>query len=302
MAKYADRLPANVDGALFVDSNCIDCVTCRWIAPSIFGEASGNSHVYRQPAAPSDWTDAARALIACPTGAIGSRERRPEFRADPYPELIAGDVYYCGYHSAASFGAASYLIRRGEGNILVDSPRFASRLVRRIEALGGVETMFLTHRDDVADHQKFAAHFGCARIIHADDAGPNLASVEQKLTGTEPISIAKDLTVIPVPGHTPGSACLLYRDQFMFTGDHLSWDIEGQRLRAIRAVCWYDWDLQTQSMERLKKFRFEWILPGHSRRCHLAAGDMGPALSELVGRMRGNPPAAYSVHNLAEAS
>ena len=301
MAKYADRLPANVDGALFVDANCIDCSTCRWIAPALFDAAAGYSRVYRQPKAAGDWADAARALIACPTGAIGSREKRPETRADPYPERIAGEVYYCGYHSAASFGAASYLIRTGDANILVDSPRFARRLVNRIEALGGISIMFLTHRDDVADHEMFAAHFGCTRVIHADDIGPNTRTVERQLTGTQPVSIGDGLTVIPVPGHTPGSACLLYEDQFLFTGDHLSWDPDTPRLRASRQVCWYDWNKQTSSMERLQNFRFEWILPGHGRRCHLAAADMGPALTELVGRMRGQAPAPLSVRNLAEA-
>ena len=169
MAKYADRLPANVDGALFVDANCIDCSTCRWIAPALFDAAAGYSRVYRQPKAAGDWADAARALIACPTGAIASREKRPETRADPYPERIAGEVYYCGYHSAASFGAASYLIRTGDANILVDSPRFARRLVNRIEALGGISIMFLTHRDDVADHEKFAQPGGDAYLdAHVD--------------------------------------------------------------------------------------------------------------------------------------
>ena len=31
MAKYADQLPANVNGTLFVDKNCIDGNTSRWI-------------------------------------------------------------------------------------------------------------------------------------------------------------------------------------------------------------------------------------------------------------------------------
>lgn len=301
MAKHADRLPANVDGALFVDRNCIDCNTCRWIAPKLFSAADGYSRVYRQPKSAADWTDAARALIACPTGAIASQDKsQPELGHEPFPELIDGDVYYCGYHSPASFGAASYLIRTYEGNILVDSPRFARRLVKRIEALGGIKTMFLTHRDDVADHDKFAAHFGCTRILHADDVGAGTAAVERQLTGPEPIAIGDNLTVIPVPGHTPGSACLLYKDRFLFTGDHLSWDAEMARLRASRQVCWYDWDMQCASMKRLADYRFNWILPGHGQRCHLAANHMGPALAELIGRMQGGAANPYAVHNLAE--
>lgn len=66
---------------------------------------------------------------------------------------------------------------RPEGNVLVDSPRFAAPLVRRIEAMGGVALMFLTHRDDVADHEKFHQHFGCQRIVHEADVTRPTAGV-----------------------------------------------------------------------------------------------------------------------------
>src|SRR6267142_4028005 len=86
-----------------------------------------------------------------------------------YPELIDENVYFCGFASESSYGASSYLVVRPEGNVLIDSPRFASPLVKRIEKLGGIELMFLTHRDDVADHEKSAKYFGARRILHRDD-------------------------------------------------------------------------------------------------------------------------------------
>lgn len=39
-----------------------------------------------------------------------------------------------------------------------------------LQALGGAKYMFLTHRDDVADHVKWQAHLGCERIIHELEA------------------------------------------------------------------------------------------------------------------------------------
>ena len=74
-------------------------------------------------------------------GSIGARGHH-DFRIgiDAFPSLIAENVYFCGFTSESSFGAWSYLIVRSEaegGNLLVDSPRFATQLVRRIEALGG---------------------------------------------------------------------------------------------------------------------------------------------------------------------
>ena len=50
MARSADRLPENAQGDLFVDASCIDCDTCREIAPEIFSRASrGVSYVANQP-------------------------------------------------------------------------------------------------------------------------------------------------------------------------------------------------------------------------------------------------------------
>jgi glyoxylase-like metal-dependent hydrolase (beta-lactamase superfamily II) len=110
--------------------------------------------------------------------------------------------------------------------------------------------------------------------------------VERHVEGDTPVSLAEDLLVIPVPGHTPGSAALLHRERFLFTGDHLWGDAEG-RLGASRSVCWYDWDEQTRSMERLLAHRFEWVLPGHGRPWRAASPEAArAALAKLVQEMR----------------
>src|SRR5207245_1457661 len=101
-------------------------------------------------------------------------------------------------------------------------PRFATQLVKKIEAMGGVRTMFLTHKDDVADHRRLAEKFNCQRIMHADDGAQRLG-IEQVIRGAEPVQIDSDLIAIPVPGHTRGHMVLLYRNKFLFTGDHLAW-------------------------------------------------------------------------------
>jgi hypothetical protein len=65
----------------------------------------------------------------------------------PWPTAAPG-VYHTGWHAQGSFGGAGWLIVRGggRGNVLVDSPRFNPVLAKQIEALGGVEFIFLTHR------------------------------------------------------------------------------------------------------------------------------------------------------------
>jgi hypothetical protein len=37
---------------------------------------------------------------------------------------------------------------------MVDSPRFFEPLAKKIEAMGGIKYMYLTHVDDVADHAR----------------------------------------------------------------------------------------------------------------------------------------------------
>lgn len=64
----------------------------------------------------------------------------------PTPVPDAPGVYHCGWHDVRTFGGASYLIVRPGGNVLVDSPRYVSPLVKQIEKLGGVKYHFLTHR------------------------------------------------------------------------------------------------------------------------------------------------------------
>ena len=71
MARADLRLPANAPGDFYVDSTCIDCDTCRQIAPAVFGQASTTSFVKAQPTAESERRVALQALLACPTGSIG---------------------------------------------------------------------------------------------------------------------------------------------------------------------------------------------------------------------------------------
>ena len=288
MATLARRYPDNAPGDFYVDTTCIDCDACRRIEPRVFAEASDHSYVQQQPRNEEERRRALMALVACPTGSIGTASRadaRPGMEG--FPEPVDENVSFCGFTSADSFGAFSYFVERPAGNILVDSPRAVRRLLSEFERRGGIATMFLTHRDDVADHQLFHRRFGCERILHAADVTRGTRDVERQLAGREPVAIGDDLLAIPVPGHTPGSAALLYRERFLFTGDHLWWSDELGRLHASRSVCWYSWPEQRRSLERLLDFRFEWVLPGHGRRYQApSAAVMRVELERAIAALR----------------
>jgi ferredoxin len=268
MAHLTQRRPENTTGDFYVDSTCINCDTCRWMAPETFYETGDQSAVQHQPANAPERLRAMQALLACPTASIGTIEKPTDVKQvqASFPIPITENIYHCGYHSESSYGAASYLIQRSEGNILVDSPRFTPPLVKRLEEMGGIRYLYLTHRDDVADHQKFHQHFDCDRILHQDEINQGTKDVEIQLTGTEPYSLTDELQIILVPGHTKGHTVLLYKNTFLFTGDHLAWSEELQHLIAFRRACWYSWEEQIKSMETLSHYSFEWVLPGHGRR------------------------------------
>ncbi|MEG4273789.1 MULTISPECIES: MBL fold metallo-hydrolase [unclassified Microcoleus] len=287
MANINRRRTENINGNFYVDSTCIDCDTCRWMAPEVFTQAGEQSAVYQQPRNEMEEMRSLAALLSCPTSSIGTVEKPKNIKEvqQSLPALVAENVYHCGYHSEKSYAAASYLIVRPEGNILVDSPRFVPPLVKNIEAMGGIRYMYLTHRDDVADHQQYRDHFGCDRILHADEINADTRSVEIKLSGSEPYQIADDLLVISVPGHTEGHTVLLYNNKFLFSGDHLAWSESLQHLVAFRDVCWYSWPEQVKSMQNLANYSFEWVLPGHGRRYNADRQIMSNQMQKCIAWM-----------------
>jgi glyoxylase-like metal-dependent hydrolase (beta-lactamase superfamily II)/ferredoxin len=287
MAHINLRRMENISGNFYVDSTCIDCDTCRWMAPEVFGQAGEQSAVYHQPINDTEEMRSLAALLSCPTSSIGTVDKPKNIKEiqQNLPALVTENVYHCGYHSEKSYGAASYLIVRPEGNILVDSPRFVPPLVKNIEAMGGIRYLYLTHRDDVADHQKYHDHFKCDRILHTDEINADTRSVEIQLSGNEPYQLADDLLIISVPGHTKGHTVLLYNNKFLFSGDHLAWSETFHHLIGFRQVCWYSWPEQIKSMQNLTNYDFEWVLPGHGRRYNADRETMQQQMQQCIDWM-----------------
>lgn len=189
MADRTRRLPQNIAGDFFVDDSCIDCDTCRQIAPAHFRDHGDQSSVYRQPETAAEISQALKALVCCPTASIGSLTKHDlRQTVASFPSLVAENVYFCGFTAESSYGAWSYLIARPDeagGNVLVDSPRFAAPLVRRIKELGGVRIMFLTHRDDSITTQAKR----CANICDVASSGCRRPGAYQTISCPPLISI-----------------------------------------------------------------------------------------------------------------
>jgi len=74
MADPNDKVPGQVSGKYYVDTQCIDCDLCRETAPANFirNDEEGFSYVFKQPETEEEFAQAKDALDNCPVEAIGS--------------------------------------------------------------------------------------------------------------------------------------------------------------------------------------------------------------------------------------
>jgi glyoxylase-like metal-dependent hydrolase (beta-lactamase superfamily II)/ferredoxin len=270
--------------------------------------------VLQQPRSKEELIAARTAMAACPLGAIklqpGASQVRRDVLGSPwkgYPRPIEDNVWVLGPPSRDNIGATTYFIEREGGGVLIDPPRPGDGLFRWLADHGGVRWLFLTHRDHAHHHAEIASRFpGCQRIIGAADVNlrkhsylATTGDVEIKLGDAlrpftlegEPLSEAEagqaELVVLPQPGHTPGSICLLYRGRFLFTGDHLGYSRVLGHIMAYRVQCWEDWERQTRSVRYLAAaaeagwLHFTWILPGHGEWQRLPGGGAAETAATL---------------------
>lgn len=137
----------------------------------------------------------------------------------------------------------------------------------------------------MADADRYAAHFHARRIIHRAELSAQ-PGAEAVLDGGGPWELASGFLAIPTPRHTEGHCVLLVDDHFLFTGDHLDWDRDEQRLAASEDYCWYSWPKQAVSMRQLADYQFEWVLPGHGQRVRLPTDEMRAEVLRLADEMR----------------
>jgi glyoxylase-like metal-dependent hydrolase (beta-lactamase superfamily II) len=283
MKDKTNRHAENASDEWFINRNCMNCSAARTVAPGLIVLGGGQSVFARKPETPDELMMAWRARLLCPTAAVRTESRIPP-PVGVFPEEMTQGVYRLGYNAKSSYGAHSFLIRRPNGNAIVDAPRWTNQVVSTLEEAGGLSDILLTHKDDVADADRYAKHFSARVSIHkADRRAARYAT--QIFEGRDPMQVHHDLLAIPVPGHTKGSVVYLWNNRCLFTGDSLSWSFADNDLEAFRDFCWYSWDEQRRSLARLLNYNFEWVLAGHGGSHGAPAEEMRSRLQALVERM-----------------
>jgi glyoxylase-like metal-dependent hydrolase (beta-lactamase superfamily II) len=265
-----------------VDERCTNCDVARQLAPGLIAEVNGRSEIIRQPRTDVEEQTLHAAAYACHTRSI----RHDSPGLDPFPLLLAEELYLCGHNSTQTAGANSYLLRRPTGNLMIDTPRWSAALATKYEALGPVTDVLLTHRDHAAHGRRYADRFGARLWIHEGDldAAPD---ADEIMRGIEPIEIADGVTAHPLPGHTEGSVLYLADDKYCFSGDSFYWSRGTGDIEVAESVTWYSITELAASLERTApRIQFEWLLPGHGDRKQLAAQDMTHRLLGLAARTR----------------
>jgi ferredoxin len=73
MADKTQKFAQNIDGAYYVDEQCIACDACVMEAPKFFemNDDDGHAYVKKQPSNEQQIEECENALAACPVEAIG---------------------------------------------------------------------------------------------------------------------------------------------------------------------------------------------------------------------------------------
>jgi glyoxylase-like metal-dependent hydrolase (beta-lactamase superfamily II) len=163
-----------------------------------------------------------------------------------------------------TLGGTAYLLMEST-NILIDCPAWDAQTQAFLTTQGGVQWLFLTHRDSIGKAKAVQKAFGCAIVIQEQEAyllpDATVTSFQQDFT------LSDHTRALWTSGHTPGSACL-YHAGFggvLFTGRHVLPTPQGQ-LAPIKTAKTFHWHRQQRNVQKLVEGftpeTLHWICPG----------------------------------------
>eukprot|EP00171_Calliarthron_tuberculosum_P006030 IDg6030t1 len=180
---------------------------------------------------------------------------------------------------------------------MFDVPRYSSVLADRIRKLAGPHAVYhvvLSHRDDVAAHDRWASALGATRIIHQTEANSAQRTDEcetQLVDSDFPHLLVEGVSLFHVPGHTRGSVAMLHEaSASLFTGDHIMYSGTRGAILPSSTYCFYSWERQTRSVRELGDLPFLHAWPAHGGHFHFGDAAERHAVIESVADSMENIP------------
>ena len=187
----------------------------RWRRGRSRGRTRGASFVRAQPGSGAERHRALMALVACPTASIGAIPM-PDARAAAaaFPEEIAPRRLRLRLHGRGVLRGVQ-LPAAPAGRQRARGLAAGGGAPGRAHPRAGRRALAVPHprRRRGRPRAAVAPRFGCERILHEGDVADTARAASSGCCAeTDPVALAADLTLVPVPGHTRGSTALLADD------------------------------------------------------------------------------------------
>jgi glyoxylase-like metal-dependent hydrolase (beta-lactamase superfamily II) len=241
-------------------------------------------------------------------------QRNPPPARQPMPSHILGDIYLVGQGISTNL---TYMIDCGTEGVAVIDPSYESEFANTVANIekcgrGRKEIRWVVNTHCHTDHtwadRKFR-ELGAQITIHEADAAAiekgtlvtgflrykltefPRCPVDRRLSDGEELRLGnKTLLVIHTPGHTPGSASFLLKEEgknVLFSGDTIFYD----SMLGLQTTPYADNGQYLHSMQKLEHFkidedpvRWDVLLPGHGAiALDQAYGDVRKARERLAG-------------------
>ena len=166
---------------------------------------------------------------------------------------------------APSVGVRSFLLERGEGNLLVYSSSAVKQEVDFIRERGGIWRQYLNHGHEAwvaeAAGAWVASTFGAPLYAHENEKDEVSRAYDLDGTFSEGHTLGDDFEVIPIPGHTSGATAFLWdtgEHRSLFTGDSIVLDGDEWVAALLDSS---DREDYIKSLELIRGLEFDVIVP-----------------------------------------
>lgn len=181
---------------------------------------------------------------------------------------IADNVYRFPNQKFYTEAVGSYLIEEDDFILLIDGPQqLTEEHEDFLESFGKPIRVFLSHESTGGDGKVLQEKFGAKIYLHKADKNGNWLKVKPDVLIEDGFEFDKNLKVIHVPGHTPGSSVLFdQKNKIMFAGDHIDGTSRGEIRDFIDNNDGQEGDIKQrfESTKTLLSYDFEKILPFHA--------------------------------------